>query len=292
VSYLLFIDESGQDHRESPYEVLAGVAIHDRTLWKLVRAIHNAEIAHFGKRRADARHELKARRLINRKAFRLAAQMPAIPASRRASLAAAALNDGANATREQLTALAQAKLAFCRKILELCDTHRVSFFASIVDPKARQTTGTELRKDYSYLFQRYFYFVDGRNELGLVVMDELDRSEAHLLVGQMSRYFTDTGVGKMRSSSIMPEPLFVHSDLTTGILIADIVAYVISWNVRLPNMKSPARDELNDLGAMVLGRRYRAMTRPYKPWSFALIHDLRPKDERDLDSKAEAKAKK
>ena len=30
MAYFLFIDESGQDHRDSPYEVLAGVAIEDR----------------------------------------------------------------------------------------------------------------------------------------------------------------------------------------------------------------------------------------------------------------------
>jgi uncharacterized protein DUF3800 len=30
MAWFLFIDESGQDHREAPYEVLAGVAIEDR----------------------------------------------------------------------------------------------------------------------------------------------------------------------------------------------------------------------------------------------------------------------
>jgi hypothetical protein len=30
MSWALFIDESGQDRRQSPYEVLAGVAVEDR----------------------------------------------------------------------------------------------------------------------------------------------------------------------------------------------------------------------------------------------------------------------
>lgn len=32
MSYLLFIDESGQDRRDSPYEVLAGISLEDRDL--------------------------------------------------------------------------------------------------------------------------------------------------------------------------------------------------------------------------------------------------------------------
>jgi hypothetical protein len=50
----LFIDESGQDHKESPYEVLAGVAIKDADLWNIVQALHDAEVAHFGRRYSTA----------------------------------------------------------------------------------------------------------------------------------------------------------------------------------------------------------------------------------------------
>lgn len=43
VAYLLFTDESGQDHQESPYEVLAGAAVHDSQLWDLVCDIQDEE---------------------------------------------------------------------------------------------------------------------------------------------------------------------------------------------------------------------------------------------------------
>jgi len=36
MAYFMFVDESGQDHRDSPYEVLAGVAVHDTKLWDLI----------------------------------------------------------------------------------------------------------------------------------------------------------------------------------------------------------------------------------------------------------------
>jgi hypothetical protein len=45
---LLFIDESGHDHKETPYEVLAGVAIRERDLWNLIQAIRNAELEFLG----------------------------------------------------------------------------------------------------------------------------------------------------------------------------------------------------------------------------------------------------
>jgi hypothetical protein len=289
MAYLLFVDESGQDHRESPYEVLAGAAVHDTQIWNLVCAIQDAEPRYFGIRISNDREELKARRLLRRKAFRLAGQGAAMTEDERTSLAAAALTDGAHATRAQLTALGQARIAYVRHVLELCAAHGVRLFASIVDPSAPRPAGQGLRKDYAYLFERFFYFVDEQPtyERGLVVFDELERSQAHLLVNQMSAYFRSTGKGRMRSGRIVPEPFFVHSDLTSGIRIADLVAYIISWNVRVGTMAAPRRAELNALGAAVVNLRHRAtVDMPGYPdgfvvWSFAVIDDLRPKDEKE-----------
>jgi hypothetical protein len=62
MAWFLFIDESGQDHHESPYEVLCGVAIRDEALWGLVRELHDSEIAHFGRRYSGGARELKEKR--------------------------------------------------------------------------------------------------------------------------------------------------------------------------------------------------------------------------------------
>jgi hypothetical protein len=43
MAFLLFVDESGQDRGDSPYEVLAGIAIEDQDLWNLVLALRDAE---------------------------------------------------------------------------------------------------------------------------------------------------------------------------------------------------------------------------------------------------------
>ena len=116
-----------------------------------------------------------------------------------------------------------------------------------------------LRKDYAYLFERFFYFLDAQqeHERGLVIFDELERSQAHVLSGQMSTYFADTRTGQTRAQRIIPEPLFVHSDLTTGVQVADLVAYTVAWNVRVARMSMPKRQELDDLGQAVLDLRYR-----------------------------------
>lgn len=289
MSYLLFLDESGRG-RESPYDVLAGAAVHDTQLWDLICDIGDAEVEYFGRRISGDGAELKARELLKRKTFRLAEQMQPIPPPERTVLAASLLAEPAAPTRAGLTALAQAKTGYVARVLELCATHGVRIFASIVTPGASKPMGRMLRKDYSFLFERFFYYVDGQleHERGLVVFDELDRTQARLLSAQMSAYFRQTRTGRMRAGRIIPEPFFVHSDLTTGVQIADLVAYIIAWNVRVSGMRAPRRAELDALGQAVLHLRHRAIVdRPGYPdgfsvWSFALIDDLRPRDEREL----------
>ena len=280
MAYFMFVDESGQDHRDSPYEVLAGVAVHDTTLWDLICAIKRAERACFGTTyaRGDER-ELKAKKLLTKKAFRLAAQLPPFPPPQRAELARASLTDGSEVRRDRLTALGQAKIAFVEQVLDLAHAHEVRTFASIVKPDApHPATRDFLRKDYRYLFERFFNFVNAQlgHERGVVVFDEIEKAQSHILVGQMSAYFLRTSTGRSRSRRVVPEPFFVHSDLTTGIMLADMVAYILANNVRLRRMNSPRREELDDLGEKVK-RLQPPRTRTGDHWvgSFTFIQDLR-----------------
>lgn len=218
MAYFLFIDESGQDHRDSPYEVLAGVCIKDTDLWRFIKEVHLIEMDCFGRRyRLDGR-EIKATKFLNRKTFRLASQMPSIPLPERKQLAKAALDNGENAIRKQLTALAQAKLSYVRQILQLCVQYRFKIFASIIaDPCNVIKEASMLRKDYIYLFERFYYFLEDSPDepRGIVVFDELDKSSSHILLTQMDKYFKHTAKGRARSKLVIPEPFFVHSDLTT-----------------------------------------------------------------------------
>jgi hypothetical protein len=157
----------------------------------------------------------------------------------------------------------------------------------VIPADAPRPSGTEfLRKDYAYLFERYFYFLEDsdRAALGLVVFDELERVQSHLLIEQMNHYFQETWKGRTRASQIIPEPFFVHSELTTGVQLADLVAYILSWGWRINGMREPARDELAGMVDRVCLLRHRAVReRKGNPqfviWSFALINDLRAREE-------------
>lgn len=282
MSWALFIDESGQDRRESPYEVLAGVAVEDRQIWPLIRQLSDAQQHHFGMRLFEAYgREAKAQKLLNRKTFRLAAQMPPLPRHDRTRLAHELLLDGTSVTRERLTALAQAKIAYCGFSLDLARNFGVQLFASIVPQDApRPDDAQALRKDYAFLFERFYYFLNGLpgDPMGYLVFDELDRTQSHILLGQVANYFIRTGNGRLRSRLIIPEPFFVHSDLTTLIQVADVVAYVLSWGVRLAGMTAPAREELARLSDQVVELRFRRDTAGgERIRGFTVIRDLRPR---------------
>ena len=287
MAFFLFVDESGQDQRESPYEVLAGIAIEDRDLWNLVRAVQDAELRHFGVRYTSGGSELKAKKLLNRKVMRLSLQLDTIEAEERRMLATRCLRDGAGAGRRELTALAQAKLSYVQELLVICSRFRAKVFASVVGRDApRPQQQDYLRKDYAYLFERFFYFLQDEDPVasGIVVFDELEKAQSHILVGQMDGYFKRTRNGRLRAGRIIPEPFFVHSDLTTGIQLADMVAYIISWGFRTPQMTEPKREELSELVDSLCKMRHRAIREMrdnpnFAIWSFALISDLRGGDQ-------------
>lgn len=283
MSWALFIDESGQDQRNSPYEVLAGIAIEDRVLWKLIRDLSDLQEEIFGMRLFEAYGiEAKAQKLLKKKVFRHAAQMDAIADAERAVLAKQILEDGTAVSQERLTALAQAKLAYVGKALDISRKAGATTFASIVPRRAPRPQSGVLRKDYAYLFERFFYFLNSRpgDPMGYLVFDELDKSASHILLNQVSEYFVQTRNGRFRSRLIIPEPFFVHSDLTTMVQVADLIAYIISWGIRLTGMTEPKRDELDGLAAKVMRLRFTQHTpKGYTNYGFKIINDLRARDE-------------
>ena len=192
-------------------------------------------------------------------------------------------------------ALAQAKLDYVSDVLEIGARFRGRAFASIVDKDSPMPAPDHLRKDYAYLFERFFYFLEdiGPSAFGVAVFDELEKVQSHLLVNQMDRYFKRTMRGRQRAGRILPEPFFVHSDLTTGVQIADLVSYILSWGLRLRAMTKPARTELEGYAAQVRQLRHRSVrevggNREFAVWSFAFITDLRSQMERESEPGEEA----
>ena len=207
MSYILFVDESGHDLRASPYAVLAGLAVEDSKVWDFICELHQLEVRFFGQRVTEGHLEIKGKSFLKRKTFRLAKQLPPIPEKECSLLAQECLLEGQKSkeecrkcivTRKQLTALNQAKIAFAQEVMELCFTYQAKAFASIVDRCAPQPQGAHfLRKDYSYLFERFFYYLEdmpGRPQ-GLIVFDEIDKAKSHILLSQMDSYFKETAKG-------------------------------------------------------------------------------------------------
>ena len=287
MGYFLFIDESGQDRRESPYEVLAGMAVEDRDLWNLIKAIQEAECRNFGIRYSHGARELKGKKILKKKTFKHARMLPEFPVEERASLARQCLEHGSSAGQRQIVALAQAKCAYVADVLDICSRFRCRCFASIItDATPIGHNPAILRKDYSFLFERFYYFLEDTDPVaqGAVVFDELEKSRSHLLVGQMDSYFKKTAKGRQRSGRIIPEPFFVHSDLTTGIQLADLAAYIISWGVRVGEMTAPGRDELKEYADTLSQLRHRSIREVngnpgFVVWSFGVIRDMRSRDE-------------
>ena len=149
MAHFLFVDESGYDPGESPYAVLGGAAVEDRELWSVVKDIGAAEVRHFGTRYSSGARELKANKLVNRKVFRLARQLDPFDPADRALLARECLEQGDRAGRRQLTALAQAKIAYVAELIDICSRFRCKAFASIVNKASPAPAADRLRKDYA-----------------------------------------------------------------------------------------------------------------------------------------------
>lgn len=287
MSWMLFLDESGHDARQSPYEVLAGVAVEDRSLWPLIQVLRTSQEDHFGLRLFDAYGaEAKGQKLLNRKTFRLAAQKAPIDAVARLKLANKALTAGDQVKGDQLTALGQAKLAYVSHALRLCRSYGAVAFASIIPNEVERPENAFdfIRKDYAFLFERFFHFLNAHTTnpkpMGFVAFDELDKYQSQILLGQMEGYFMNTNKGRVRSRLIVPEPLFVHSDLTTMVQIADLVAYIINWGFRLSGgihpMTHPRRQELDPFATLVARLRYHATTPGgHDTWGFCVIDNLK-----------------
>lgn len=90
-----------------------------------------------------------------------------------------------------------------------------------------------LRKDQVFLLERFYYFLEDREEDGILVMDETDKTDDKRFVSRLHRYFVLTENGRLRSTRIVPAPFFVSSDMQTPIQIADISIYCINWGFRV-----------------------------------------------------------
>lgn len=299
---LYFVDESGIDLGQAPYLVLAGVSIAEAQVWPMAQAFEKlrAEILRF---EPDSQYEVKGSKLLKTRVFRHAQLREKMSPDERAVAIERLLEKNAAgdpANRDELAALAQAKLEFVDRVLDLAGAHEMKTFASMVPRDApQQQNRSFLRKDFSYLFQRIHCHVcdQGDDAHGVMIFDEQDPALSQRLLDQIHRYFRGTDNGRHRAERMIPMPFFVHSDLTPAIQIADLVAYILNWGLRMPRMSEPGREELKPFADKVFALRYKGREvhrkrklsrRGKRIWGIAYIPDLRTRIEREEDQGEDA----
>ena len=183
MSYLLFLDESGHDHKQMPYEVRGGIALHASRIWSFVQAMQRLEFASFGTELQQFRKELKGCKLLDKDRFKWAAQDSSMSDEERRKNCRSFLTKGLEKkqpTKNEFTAYGQACLEMATGIFELLRQHEASLFAAAIPRKIKKPGTSEaadyLRKDHVFLLERYFYFLEDKQEFGLLVMDEVEKS--------------------------------------------------------------------------------------------------------------------
>ena len=255
MSYLLFLDESGHDHRAMPYEVRGGVALHASELWSFVQEMQRLELASFGTALHQFRTELKGCRLLDKDRFKWAAQASPMPDEERRKHCRGFLTKGLekkSPIRTEFTAYGQASLEMATGMFELLRNYKACLFAAAIPRSVIKPDTFEaeeyLRKDQVFLLERYFYFLQQEAQHGLLVMDEVEKAEDRRFVRRLEAYFRRTETGRYRSAWIVPAPFFVSSDMTYPVQAADLAIYCVNWGFRLPTrgMDAPVRPEIAD----------------------------------------------
>lgn len=241
MSWLLFMDESGHDHKQMPYEVRGGIAIQDRRLWSFIRAVESLERDCFGVRLADYRKEFKGEKLLDKDRLKWAFQDTWQSDAERRSNVRAFLSKGlqkAAPRRCEFTAYGQGCFEMAQGVFRLLREHDAKVFAAAIPRGAKPPDTFEaqeyLRKDQVFLLERFYHFVRREQEQGLIVMDQVEeRSDARFL-NRLTRYFTKTAKGTQRADWIVPSPFFVASHLSVPVQAADLCIYCINWGFRRP----------------------------------------------------------
>lgn len=253
MSWLFFMDESGHDHRQCPYEVRGGVAIHAGKLWSFIQSMQRLELQAFGCQLSQFGNEIKGSTLLDRKRFKFARQRGLMADADRQKNARSFLEKSHRNRKlsgEEFAAYGQACIFMAQGIFQVMNDHDAAVFAAIVPNTTQKAEdfGYEeyLRKDHVFLLERYFYMLEEKQEFGLLVMDEIEKKEDRKLSKRIERYYTTTSKGQYRSTWIVPSPFFVSSDMTYAIQAADVCIYAINWGYRLSRMEKPAREEISE----------------------------------------------
>lgn len=245
------MDESGHDHKGLPYEVRGGICLDVANVWDITQQIKKLELACFGDHLRNYGSEIKAVKLLEKKRFKWAAAAPRFNADERRNLARGFLARTARGEQPpppMWRAYGQASLEMARGIVHLLVRNNVPVFASLI-PKGTASERAEfqadyVRKDITFLFERYFYFLEDMQSNGLLVLDETDRIDDRRYLRCIERYFSAHERCKQIAGLIVPTPLFIGSEMSYAIQAADVVIYMLATAYRpsKSDIRAPGRE--------------------------------------------------
>ncbi len=264
------MDESGTDKGGMPYELHGGIIVPMSRAWNLIKSIRDAESRLFGVHFHQFDLEIKGERLLQKKIFSFAEgknkKKPDLAPptfkndEERRDCARSFLEKGRSHScpnAKEFRAYGLACLELVDEVFQACEYHQVRLMAAVVEtgaPRPPVVEWTEfLRKDFVFLFERIFYFMEAQapGSMAVCIFDQIDDltgarcTEGQRLNDCIARYFTRTHTGRIRSSRIFPEPLYARSDLTTLLGVADLAIYSINHIFRpTPEWSAPIRPEL------------------------------------------------
>ena len=239
MSWLLFMDESGHDHKNTPLEVRGGIALHAGNVWGFTNAVREAEREIFGLNLFEYGIELKGSKLLEHKRFIWAKRAPAFSDTQRQRLVRRFLDHRLKKTtpsKDEFTAYGQASLMMVDRIFDLLIAHQAKLFAAAIPRGVKPPPNHQLKdflwKDQNFLLERYFWFLEAQQEHGLLVMDQTDKTEDRRFLNRIRGYFEKSQNGRRRARWIVPTLLFVDSELSAGVQAADICIYCVNWGFR------------------------------------------------------------
>ena len=255
MSYLLFMDESGHDHKNMPYEVRGGISIASIYVFKLIQDLQFSEEKIFGCKLSEFKTEIKGSKLLSKERFKWAKQMPELSNEDRQKGCRRFLTANLEKrppTKQDFTAYGQASLKMVTTILNLLCKYKAHIFACVIEKGVEKPDSFEfedyLRKDHICLMERFAHFLENNREDGLLIMDQCEKECDKKFKKQLANYFSKTTKGRQQAHWIIPEPFFIESDINYLIQVADLCIYAINTGYRLSRaMNADARPEVQDL---------------------------------------------
>jgi hypothetical protein len=203
--YFLYVDESGKSGLRDPvqpYHVLGGLAVHEST-WQAMEADLNVRIDAIVPPPRPHDWELHMTDMVNGKGW-----FAGMPRKDRGLL--------------------------CDAVLDVIDAHDPTFIFTVVDKQkhlAKYVT-PDPPEDVTYLMmiERFQYFLEEKDEVGVIVSDDQKGSEDHIRKAHSS--YRREGTGYASILHVIETPFFAPSHWSRMLQIIDVATWLLANKLR------------------------------------------------------------